>query len=364
MFRNKKTRIALIGAAVLAIVAGASIASAAVAASQPNGSDAPVYLGDSLSNALVPAGTTFDYTGDYFGFNDPSNVAAPYVCPVDASASVVFVAPKGQEHTMSSWLGIGGSLFTPSSSKNVSQFDTSLYSKAGNNYASVRSNGGDYSVGLACTINNGVKLASAGIWYTTIHVTAGTGAYTVDQPTVPGPTPTPTPTTPPNGSANLTLKATTAAAQDGVLSLTAPTNSTVLIGSPVVDPTTHLSTSTGKLGNLTVSDGRVLTHKGWNLTTSVTDFALETDATKTIPKTQLGFSPVLVSIPSGATGIVTAPSQVAGSASYVAPFASADGSPVVGNGNTVLDANLTFVAPASAPAGTYDSTLTLTLTSK
>ena len=362
MLKNKKSRAFVIGAAVLTVLAGTTLASVANAAVQPNGSQAPVYIGDPGTEAVYPAGSTLGFTDDTIGFQDTANARTPYVCPADSTGAKTFIAPKGQEFTKASWITSTDSPFAPGTKNNMEP-TLSLYA-IGANTGAVKSAGGDLSVGLACLKDNGVNFASTGVWFASIHVTAGTGAYTFDQPTVAGPTPTPTPTTPPTGSASLTLKATTAAAQDGVLSLTAPTNSTVLIGSPVVDPTTHLSTSTGKLGNLTVSDGRVLTHKGWNLTTAVTDFALETDATKTIPKTQLGFSPVLVSIPSGATGIVAAASQVAGSASYVAPFASADNSPVVGNGNTVLDANLTFVAPASAPAGTYDSTLTLTLTSK
>lgn len=360
MITTKTTRLIAIGAAVLSVLAGAVVATAANAAVQANGSDAAVYIGDSLSDTQVAANATLNYGDDYFGFPDTSNLNTPYVCPVDATGSVVFVAPKGQERTKAAWLGTETSLFS-SGTKNTPKFDVSLYAKTGPNYASVKATGGDYSVGLACTISNGVGFASSGVWFASIHITAGTGAFTVDQPTAAVVTPPPTT---PTGTASIPLKATTLGATDGVLSLTAPSNTAVLIGNPVIDPTTHLSTSTGTLGNVTVSDGRVVTHKGWDLTTSVTDFALETDVTKTIPKTQLGFAPALVSIPSGATGITKAGVQTAGSATYGAPFASADNSPVVGDGNTVVNAVLTFIAPATAAAGTYDSTLTLTLTSK
>ena len=54
--------------------------------------------------------------------------------------------------------------------------------------------------------------------------------------------------------------------------------------------------------------------------------------------------------------------QVAGSATYAATFA--EGAPQNSVGNTVLNAALTFVAPQDKPAGTYHSTMTLTVVSK
>jgi hypothetical protein len=362
MFNNKKTRVALIGAAVVAMVAGVAAVSVANAATQSNGSDGPVYIGDSNSNALVPAGHTFDWTDDMFGFNDPTNVATPYVCPSDATGSTTFLAPTGQERTIGSWSATGVSLFAPANTKNVAQFNTSLYAQNVGNASAVKAAGGNYSVGLACTINNGVKLASSGVWFASVHITAVTGAYTVTQATgdlSSGTPPTTEPTTPPAGSktATLNLKATTLASTDGDLGLTVPADPTVLIGSPVVDATTHLSVSTGTLGAITVADGRVNSHPGWTLTTSVTDFVNEGDATKSIPKAQLGFAPTVTSGPATA-----ATAQTAGSAVYGSAFASADAASAAGT--SVLNAALTFIAPASAAAGTYDSTLTLTLASK
>jgi len=358
MFSTKKTRTFLIGTAVFAVLAGASVAVSASAATQPNGSQAPVYIGDSNSNALVPAGTSIDWTDDNFGFHNPADVSTPYVCPADATGSITFLAPKGQEFTIGNYSAVGLSAFYPAGSKNVSQFTTSPYQQNTGNAAAVKAAGGDYSIGLACTINNGSKLASTGVFFASVHITPVTGKYTVDQPIEDGPV---IPPTQPTGSADLNLQATTLAAEDGVLSLVAPSTTTVLIGNPVLDPTTHLSTSTGKLGDVTVSDGRVATHKGWDLTTKVTDFVLQGDATKTIAKTQLGFAPKLISKPANSTIAAGAP-QIAGSAVYEAGFASADNGANVGN--TVVNADLTFIAPATAAAGTYDSTLTLTLTSK
>lgn len=362
MFNNKKTRVALIGAAVLAMVAGVAAVSVANAATQSNGSDGPVYIGDSLEDALAPAGRTFGWTDEVFGFNNPTNIATPYVCPADADASTTFLAPAGQERTIGSWSATGISLFYPSDSKNVAKFNTSLFGQSNGNAAAVKASGGNFSIGLACTINNGVKLASSGVWFASVHITPVTGAWTVTQATGDlgaGTPPTTEPTTPPAGSktATLNLKATTLASTDGDLGLTVPADPTVLIGSPVVDATTHLSVSTGTLGAITVADGRVNSHPGWTLTTSVSDFVNAGDATKSIPKAQLGFAPAVTSGPATA-----AAAQTAGSAVYGSAFASADAATAAGT--SVLNAGLTFIAPASAAAGTYNSTLTLTLASK
>lgn len=356
MLKNKTTRLVVVGAAFLAVVAGAAVATSANAANQPNGSPAPVYIGDPGTEAIYPAGSTLAWNDDTIGFMDTANARTPYVCPADASAAVTFLAPKGQESTMSTWTTSTTTLFAPGT-KSSMEPTLSLFAQ-GPKAGDAKAAGGDYSVGLACTINNGVALASSGIWWASVHITAGTGTYTVTQPTADVVTP---PVTPPSGSQDLTLKATTVAAQDGVLSLLAPASSTVLIGNPVLDPTTHLSVSTGKLGDVTVSDGRVVTHKGWDLTTAVSAFTLEGDSAKTIPAAQLGLAPQVVSKPTNSV-VTAATAQVAGSATYTSPFASADNGANVGS--TVVDADLTFVAPATATAGTYDSTLTLTLTSK
>jgi hypothetical protein len=357
MLKNKTTRLVVIGTALLAVVAGAAIATSANAITQANGSQDKVYIGDSNSNALVPAGSTLAWDDATFGYGDSANVNTPYACPADATGSISFVAPKGQEFTMASWSGTTLSLFVPGT-KTVQQFDTTLSDHTGAGMGAVKASGGNFSVGLACTINNQTKLASTGVYFASVHITAVTGAYTIDQPTEDVVV---VPPTPASGSQDLNLKATTLAAQDGVLSLLAPASSTVLIGNPVLDPTTHLSVSTGKLGNVTVSDGRVVTHKGWDLTTSVSAFTLEGDSTKTIPAAQLGLAPKVISQPTNSV-VTAATAQIAGSATYTSPFASADNGANVGN--TVVDADLTFIAPATATAGTYDSTLTLTLTSK
>lgn len=349
MLKKKSVRLAIVGAAFVAIVAGAAVVQVANATVQSNGSDAKVYIGDNNSNALVSAGHTFAWVDDTFGFHNSASVTDPYVCPTDATGSTTFISPKGSERTIASWSATGTSLFYPAGSKNVAQFNTSLYGQNGGNVSAVKSAGGDYSIGLACTISNGAALATTGVFFASIHVTASTGAYTVDQPTEDA--------APPSGTFSQNLSAQTMATTDGTLNLVSPVASSIAIGSPQLDSLTHLSTSTGALGEFTVQDGRVVSHPGWTLTSTVADFV---NGGATINARQLGITPILVS--TDTTGALVSAAQVAGSGIYPASFATADGSAAVGN--TVLKANLKFVAPSSAAVGTYTSTLTLTLTSR
>lgn len=129
------------------------------------------------------------------------------------------------------------------------------------------------------------------------------------------------------------------------------TNPTLVNGASVVS---------GKLGTFKVTDLRVASKPGWDLKTDVTDFAKGTD---TISKSALGIAPQQVSnAGTGATAATLGTAQVSGSASYPWNFASLAAAKF--SGVTVYNADLVFTAPAGSPAGTYTSTLTLTLISK
>ncbi|MBN9105138.1 MAG: Ig-like domain repeat protein [Propionibacteriaceae bacterium] len=119
------------------------------------------------------------------------------------------------------------------------------------------------------------------------------------------------------------------------------------------------SLSSGSLGSFKVTDLRQVSKPGWDLNTSVLDFTKGTDV---IDKSALGIDPKLISqAGTGATAPTLSAKQDAGSASYPWTFATlANGF----SGVTNYNADLTFLAPAGKPAGTYNSTLTLTLVSK
>jgi hypothetical protein len=126
--------------------------------------------------------------------------------------------------------------------------------------------------------------------------------------------------------------------------------------------TSNGSLSSGKLGQLVVTDLRKVTTPGWDLKTTVGTFTRQ-GGTDTIANSALGVAPSLVKqAGTGATAPTLASSVDAGSGSYPYTFATvANGG---WSGETTYDADLSFLAPQSAPAGTYSSTLTLTLTSK
>lgn len=129
------------------------------------------------------------------------------------------------------------------------------------------------------------------------------------------------------------------------------TNPTLVNGASVVS---------GQLGTFKVTDLRVASKPGWDLKTDVTDFAKGSD---TISKSALGIAPKQISnAGTGATAATLGTAQITGAASYPWNFASLAAAAF--SGVTVYNADLVFTAPAGSPAGTYTSTLTLTLISK
>jgi hypothetical protein len=342
------SKIALAFGIAAALVAGAAASSATAAAS--NGSDQIMYHYDGETGLYVAPGATIEWNAAAIGGtskNSDEIETTFFVGSDDADNVRTFIAPRGQERIPSAWIANAPGGFVPGT-KTVLQPSIAPASITEGAPATVKQNGGQYSVGFAFTKNNGLTVASAGVVYMYINVTPVTGAYTFEDPTDAAPTEPPAGTT-----ADINLSATTVAAEDGTLSLVVPANSTAVIGNPALID--NLSTSTGVLGEITVKDSRVVTHKGWELQSTVADFVA---GDSTISAAQLTVTPKLVS--TSATGVLAA---AAGAAAKTGkPFASATDAAQVGD--TVLNADLKFVAPASAPAGTYTSKMTLTLTSK
>ncbi len=136
-----------------------------------------------------------------------------------------------------------------------------LNNLAGANYASVKANGGDFSAGLAFTSNNGVIVEDASFAYITVKP-GGSWSYTATVPAGGG-------TTPPAGgtSGDISLQATTVAPQDGALSLSVPAGAKATFGQAQL--VNNKSTSTASLPEVTVTDDRVVSKKGWTLTQTV-----------------------------------------------------------------------------------------------
>jgi hypothetical protein len=145
---------------------------------------------------------------------------------------------------------------------------------------------------------------------------------------------------------------------DGEFSLTNLSGATVDLLNPAL--VNGASVVSGQLGNFKVTDLRQVSKPGWDLKTEVATFAKGTD---TIPASALGIAPVIVSQGgSGATAPTTGTAQISGAASYPWNFATLPATSF--SGVSTYNADLVFTAPAGKPAGTYTSTLTLTLISK
>jgi hypothetical protein len=146
---------------------------------------------------------------------------------------------------------------------------------------------------------------------------------------------------------------------DGSLSLVAPSGATTTFGAPTLINNT--SVSVGTLPSVKVVDNRQVSKPGWSIDADVRDFVLATDAAVTIPKINVGLLSEVDPTLTDATGVVPATEQVAGRATYPAPYVLAPAGS--GVGTSVVGGHIVLVAPQEKPAGTYTSTLSLTLKS-
>jgi hypothetical protein len=327
-------------------------ATSAMAAPQSNGSDAPVYLYDAGTAEIFATDAVHEFEYDVIGVPSATDVEERFKCSADAQTLQTFISPVGSERNKSTWIASAPSLFHPDHPLEFMQYPMTLSGNGNGAVLSVKAAGGAYSAGIACLKDNDVNFAASGLWFSTIDVTPVTGDWTARA--VDGGATTPPVVAP--QSADIAITAETIKAVEGVLSLNVKAGAAATIGAPTL--VNGVSTSTGKLGEFSVTDGRVAGKKGWNLTTTVSDF-VGADATTTISAAQLGVAPKVVR--SSTAGASASAAQLAGSAKFPANFAAAPLGTTVSE--TVLDADLTFVAPADKPAGTYTSKMTLTLTS-
>ncbi|WP_166880062.1 Ig-like domain repeat protein [Salinibacterium sp. ZJ450] len=118
--------------------------------------------------------------------------------------------------------------------------------------------------------------------------------------------------------------------------------------------------ATGQLGEVTVIDSRLDKNAGWSMSGKVKDPFVS--GANQIPASALGWTPAAVgTLPTG----VTVGSVVAAGSPGLAdskPLLSAVGSAQAGTVTSKVNAGLKLQAPSSTPAGSYSSTLTITLT--
>jgi hypothetical protein len=338
-----KRRAAVAG--VLAIALAAVAPTTAAFADTPAGSADKWYTLDGNDNHLLTPGSTLHWGDAPVGSPSKTDANAVFTAPADAETVRMFLSKPGDETNVSAWIATGDGAFKRGT-KTVLLPSADPASLINGNSAAAKAAGGTYSIGIAFMKNQNTTLATGGnVIFNRINMVAGTDAYTFDSPTE-------TTTPPPAGSqtGQIDISAAAIAQQDGTLSLVVPAGAKATLGTPTL--VNGLSTATGTLGQVTVKDGRFATTPGWDLTSSVAAF---TNGTATIDAKQLGVKPKVVS----GQGTAAA-GNTAGTASD-GKFASAANGQV---GDTVLDADLTFVAPAKTAAGTYTSKMTLTLVSK
>ncbi|ERK70830.1 hypothetical protein [Leifsonia aquatica] len=347
----KTSKIAIVAATMAATATLVAVAAApALAATQANGSDGPAYLFNNDAGDFSANGSTIQWLDDISLTPVTSDPYAAFQCSADATGYRTFWTDPGRERQPTAYKAYS-SLLPLNPGKTVIGPNTRPQGQLGA-IAQIKANGGNYSIGFACLKDNGVNLAASGVWYFTAHITAGTGVYTFDAQSE-------TPTNPgnPAQTGDIALEATTVAAQDGTLSLVVPSGAKATLGTASL--VNGLSTSTGTLPAFTVDDQRVVSKPGWNLTASTANFVNGADSSKTIDAKQLGVKPTIATNPGG---VVAGTEHVAGDATAFSGFASAPAG--TGTGATSLSADLKLVAPSGTPAGTYASTMTLTLVSK
>jgi hypothetical protein len=148
---------------------------------------------------------------------------------------------------------------------------------------------------------------------------------------------------------------------DGVLSLEVPLNAAAQFGTPSL--INNRSVTLGTVGAFAVVDNRVVSKPGWTLGVNVAPFVLSGNPAMTFGSSYLGLTPVRESSSTSVQAeVVLGTVLSAGSAYYPSIFAEA--APGVGAGRTALNGTLTLQPPVEHTAGTYTSTMTLTLTSK
>ncbi len=423
----------------------------AQAAYQSNGSFGAVHL----YNGSYVLSNTFAWDGEVVGSSSATESDALLTCPATATGASTFLSTAANTTVPGSWNAYAPLSFK-AGTKQILQPNLSPAAQVNGNALGVKTSGGTFNLGVACTSNSGVTVLAA--FFRTINVTASTGAYTAAATATDSvgsslPTPTWAVTTPVspapsdraagsvyvgdvltatkneptifpgdyttafqwkrNGNAiasqtaatytvvdadgyakisvdvvytaagvnvtksstqtpmvlggsavlggTVSMSAGVQAMQNGFLELSIPANAAATFGSPTI--VNNYSQTTGTLGNVQINDTRWVTTDGWDLQADVANFV---SGSNTIDKRNLALVPTVVNASTTATGVVAAAGNAAaGSATYPVALASATKLADLGDtGITVLNANLTLRAPRTAAAGTYTSTVTLTLATK
>ncbi|MCS5723524.1 hypothetical protein N1028_11120 [Herbiconiux sp. CPCC 203407] len=349
MIRTTSIRVAAVGILAAALVAGS--ATAALAATEPVatvGSKGALYAASGADGSIIPKATQLGFEDPVIARPDTVDLNATFPGSADTTMAKTFVAPRGQENDPSKWVAWTDTYLDDNANMYLPVL--SLGNQTSGNLSTVKA-GGDFSLGFAFMKNNGLTVSDGGAYFTFINVDNG-GTWTFATPS--------DVVVPPveGGEFDVELNADVVDGGPQVLTLSNPASTSATIGNAaMVD---GKSTSTGTLGAFTVTDTRYSTHPGWTLTSMVTEFTKNDDATKKIGAQQLGLAP---KIAAANPNVVVSDPQVAGTGVYPSVFAQANPDKPAA-GAVSFDADLKFVAPVGSAVGTYTSKLTLTLVSK
>lgn len=159
------------------------------------------------------------------------------------------------------------------------------------------------------------------------------------------------------GVSLINISSATAGSVDVTANVTATNNFQLTTPSTGVDfgDVARDTTATAALGGFTVIDDRN-TLTGWSVNVSANDFTGPSGAT--ISKDQLGYVATVVG--GNSAGSAPTAGKTAGAGAFGSALAATTGNGTAASGAN-YDLNLSFLAPVSATAGSYTSSVTLTL---
>lgn len=165
---------------VLALFAGAyTYFSSPSRAEVTQGSDGPVYLYDGSYTMQEAEGQTWEFDQEVYGSESDASASDAFTCASEATGAYAFIADRGQERNgTNGWNAVATQIF-PKGSKDLLEVNFTPSSRATPlklSQSAIKTAGGQYSLGVACTTNNGVTVTNA--WYRYIEVTPLTGEWT------------------------------------------------------------------------------------------------------------------------------------------------------------------------------------------
>ncbi|KTR97021.1 Ig domain-containing protein [Microbacterium testaceum] len=172
----KKFGTIVAAATAVSLLAGGFSATAANAAT----GTPQFYLLDGGDGHLLPDDTVLHWDSQILATPGPTvdDISVLFPGTADATGVAYFIAPQGKETTMSAWTASSDGALTPGT-VDIMAPNLTLSGFLFGNWAQVKANGGDFSLGFAWTRNNGLNIADAGVKYVGIHVKPG-GDWTFD----------------------------------------------------------------------------------------------------------------------------------------------------------------------------------------